>query len=81
MSLPDLDHIAAMLRDSLPDDSCRAQLGLILYHEMQIRYNAVRHVLRRFQTFGCPVCAGDCASANPPVIDCPIAMLLDVMET
>lgn len=82
MSLPsyDLDQIAEVLRDGLPDDSCRTQLGLLLYHEMQLRYNGALDLLRRFQTFGCPVCAGDCASANPPVIDCPMTMLRDVME-
>lgn len=24
--------------------------------------------------YGCPVCAGDCASANPPVTACPMQM-------
>lgn len=24
------------------------------------------------QSYGCPVCGGDCASANPPVSSCPM---------
>ena len=30
--------------------------------------------LEVFQSFGCPVCNGDCASANPPVLACPMLM-------
>lgn len=30
--------------------------------------------LKSFQSYGCPVCAGDCASANPPVHSCPMQM-------
>lgn len=25
--------------------------------------------------FGCPVCSGDCGSANPPVMSCPMLMI------
>lgn len=28
--------------------------------------------LKSFQSYGCPVCSGDCGSANPPVISCPM---------
>ena len=28
--------------------------------------------LRSFRGFGCPICGGDCASANPPVSNCPM---------
>jgi hypothetical protein len=28
--------------------------------------------LRHLEVYGCPVCAGDCASANPPVMCCPM---------
>lgn len=28
--------------------------------------------LRTFESYGCPVCGGDCASANPPVMFCPM---------
>lgn len=27
-------------------------------------------VVRRWESYGCPHCGGDCASANPPVICC-----------
>lgn len=30
--------------------------------------------LEAFQGYGCPVCHGDCASANPPVNSCPMQM-------
>lgn len=32
----------------------------------------LREALTLFRDFGCPVCSGDCASANPPVIACPM---------
>ena len=28
--------------------------------------------VRFFESYGCPVCHGDCGSANPPVIGCPM---------
>lgn len=28
--------------------------------------------LERMQWYGCPVCNGDCAGANPPVLSCPM---------
>ena len=31
--------------------------------------------LEYFQQNGCPVCSGDCASANPPVLFCPMQAL------
>jgi hypothetical protein len=37
LSTIELEDIAKVLRESLPDDSCRAQLGLILYREMKER--------------------------------------------
>ena len=30
--------------------------------------------LTMFRDYGCPVCQGDCASANPPVSACPMQM-------
>lgn len=30
--------------------------------------------LKLFQSYGCPICFGDCASANPPVYRCPMQM-------
>ena len=32
----------------------------------------LREALAYLQSYGCPVCHGDCASANPPVICCPM---------
>lgn len=32
----------------------------------------LRSRLDEFRSYGCPVCSGDCASANPPVILCPM---------
>ena len=31
-----------------------------------------RDALRNWESFGCPICGGDCSAANPPVTDCPI---------
>lgn len=28
--------------------------------------------LRTLRDYGCPVCSGDCAGANPPVLSCPM---------
>ncbi|MQB00221.1 MAG: hypothetical protein GEU78_08005 [Actinobacteria bacterium] len=32
----------------------------------------LRAALELWRSFGCPVCGGDCASANPPVLSCPM---------
>lgn len=32
----------------------------------------LREALNVMQGYGCPVCNGDCGSANPPVIFCPM---------
>ena len=34
---------------------------------------ALADALRALRDFGCPVCSGDCGSANPPVTNCPMA--------
>jgi hypothetical protein len=34
----------------------------------------LRFALQVFETYGCPVCRGDCASANPPVAQCPMLL-------
>lgn len=36
------------------------------------REKALREALETFQSYGCPACGGDCASANPPVYCCPL---------
>ena len=33
----------------------------------------VEAALRLLMSYGCPVCQGDCAGANPPVITCPMS--------
>jgi hypothetical protein len=33
---------------------------------------AMREALEHFVGYGCPVCSGDCSSANPPVSLCPM---------
>lgn len=30
------------------------------------------NALKVIQSYGCPVCSGDCGSANPPVMNCPM---------
>lgn len=35
----------------------------------------LREALRTMRDYGCPVCSGDCASANPPVNQCPMQMM------
>jgi len=37
-----------------------------------VREKALREALRAFQSYGCPVCGGDCSAANPPVSLCPM---------
>ena len=39
---------------------------------IEARVKALEDALRNFQSYGCPVCNGDCASANPPVTMCPM---------
>lgn len=75
MTLDELEDIARVLRTALPDNSCRTQLGLILFNEMK-QYLA--EMARHYMQDGCPVCSGDCAGAMPPVTDCPIARLRDI---
>jgi len=31
--------------------------------------------LKVMRSYGCPVCNGDCGSANPPVMSCPMLMI------
>ena len=35
MSMEELDDLANVLRESLPDNSCRTQIGLLLYNTMK----------------------------------------------
>jgi len=36
---------------------------------------ALVEAAKAFQHYGCPVCSGDCGSANPPVMNCPMQAL------
>lgn len=38
----------------------------------EARVKALEAALRELRSYGCPVCNGDCGSANPPVISCPM---------
>ncbi|MGE8141786.1 hypothetical protein ACQKOE_07410 [Novosphingobium sp. NPDC080210] len=38
------------------------------------------HTLRQMRSYGCPVCNGDCGSANPPVISCPMSQCDEVLR-
>ncbi len=39
-----------------------------------------REVVTTFRNFGCPICHGDCASANPPVSMCPMQAAREFLE-
>jgi len=38
----------------------------------EARNEIARKALEFIQSFGCPVCGGDCSSANPPMHGCPM---------
>lgn len=40
-----------------------------------------KEALDLFQSFGCPVCSGDCGSANPPVMTCPMEIARSTLST
>jgi hypothetical protein len=42
---------------------------------LQTQLETLRGRLAEIQAYGCPVCGGDCASANPPVVMCPMRPL------
>jgi|GEM_PF-6376152 hypothetical protein len=39
---------------------------------LKARVAELEKALHLFEQYGCPVCHGDCASANPPVYSCPM---------
>lgn len=41
-------------------------------HSSQAHAQKLAEALELFQGYGCPVCSGDCGSANPPVYSCPM---------
>ena len=36
--------------------------------------------LGEMQSYGCPVCNGDCGSANPPVMSCPMSQCAEALR-
>lgn len=36
--------------------------------------------LELFEAYGCPRCLGDCASANPPILVCPMKVAQDALR-
>lgn len=61
-----------------PDDIRYTQPPLFITGQTNyIRADLVDELVKALETFrdyGCPVCHGDCASANPPVNSCPMQM-------
>jgi hypothetical protein len=77
------DRDAAIARAE--DKSELASLALATRDEWEREALALRALLREtgealhlFQQYGCPVCHGDCASANPPVLLCPMQTAHDL---
>jgi hypothetical protein len=48
--------------------------------EALLKVERLRAALQEFYPGSCPVCSGDCGSANPPVINCPMLMARDALE-
>lgn len=40
--------------------------------ELETELAAAREAVHLFASYGCPICGGDCAAANPPVAMCPM---------
>lgn len=47
---------------------------------MADRIEALEAALRRWESYGCPDCGGDCASANPPVACCIMRETFEALE-
>lgn len=45
--------------------------------ELEEALEVSRHANDVFAAYGCPVCNGDCAAANPPVMGCPMSLTQD----
>lgn len=48
--------------------------------EAEAQLAEARQVVALFENYGCPVCHGDCASANPPVPFCPMQIARRELE-
>ena len=44
----------------------------VVMEEAAARIERLEAALAVFRSCGCPVCGGDCASANPPILNCPM---------
>lgn len=44
------------------------------------RIRVLTEALTVWIVYGCPVCGGDCAGANPPVVSCPVRLANRAME-
>jgi len=51
-----------------------------LYAALEAQLAEARQAVALFEDYGCPVCHGDCASANPPVYCCPMQIARRVRE-
>lgn len=51
-----------------------------LYAALEAKLAEARQAVALFEDYGCPVCHGDCASANPPVQFCPMEIARRVRE-
>lgn len=51
-----------------------------LYAALEAKLAEARQAVALFEDYGCPVCHGDCASANPPVQFCPMEIAHCVRE-
>jgi hypothetical protein len=53
------------------EEAIRAMLAA--YDALRLAAAAeLRQALQLFVSYGCPLCNGDCASANPPPMNCPM---------
>jgi len=51
-----------------------------LYAALEAKLAEARQAVALFEDYGCPVCHGDCASANPPVYCCPMQIARRTLE-
>ena len=59
-------------KDNCPRMDSERWLPIGLAREAASEIERLRAALRLFYEAPCPICGGDCASANPPVIGCPM---------
>lgn len=72
LTLPDhidLVHFLLMGLDLQVSENQKAEAEVA---RLKDELTKAHRVIELFESFGCPVCGGDCASANPPVMSCPM---------